>query len=133
MQIEISEYWRFHYDFGKEKKSPLRTIGQERIKDIITNVLLPFVYTYSVNFEKRNLKNRIENFYKKEKQKSGSNEVTRVMEDQINVKIRSLADEQALMHLHNFYCIKGKCNECEIGKTVFINDKVHEPLRIILY
>ncbi len=136
MEINISEYWRVHYDFGKEKKPVLQTIGSERIKDIITNVLLPFVHLYSVIFEKRNLQNRIEYFYKREKQKSGSNEVTRMMEKQINVKIRSLADEQSLIQLHNFYCIRGKCNECGIGKIVFANesnDKVHEPLRIILY
>ncbi|MDQ3193719.1 MAG: DUF2851 family protein [Bacteroidota bacterium] len=133
LKIEISEYWRIHYDFGKESKLSYKTIGQERIKDITTNVLLPIVYLYSLIFDKINLQNRLEYFYSKEKQKSGSNEVTRVMENQINVKTYSLADEQALMQLHNFYCIRGKCNECGIGKIVFANDKVHEPLRIILY
>ncbi len=133
MEIEVSEYWRTHYDFGKEGKLSFRTIGSERVKDILTNVLLPLVYSYSLTFEKAGLKNRIEYFYKKEKQKSGSNEVTRVMEQQINVKISSIADEQALMQLHNNYCIMGRCSECDIGKIVFANDQVHEPLRIILY
>ncbi|MEO8665276.1 MAG: DUF2851 family protein, partial [Ignavibacteria bacterium] len=133
MEIEVSGYWRDHYDIGKESRSTFRSVGPERVKDIIVNVLLPFVYSYSIAFEKEGLKNRVEYFYKKEKQKSGSNEVIRVMEQQINVRISSIADEQALMQLHNFYCMRGRCSDCDIGKIVFANDKVHEPLRIILY
>lgn len=131
--IHISEYWKKHYNFGKVTANEINIIGKERITDIIVNVLLPLTYLYSEFFEKINLKNRIEYFYKKEKQKSSSNEVIRVMEKQIDIKVNTLSDEQALMQLHNYYCVKGKCSDCEIGKIVFSNEKVNEPLRIILY
>ncbi|MEO6696298.1 MAG: DUF2851 family protein, partial [Ignavibacteria bacterium] len=132
-EIKISAYWQNHYNFGKSSKSVTRTIGKERIKDIITNVILPVINYYSVIFEKENLKKRVDYFFRKEKQKSGSNEITRIMEKQLDVKVNSISDEQGLLHLHNFYCIKGKCNECDIGKIVFANEEVHEPLKIILY
>lgn len=131
--VSVSDYWNEHFDFGKHRKSNVKIIGSERIKDIIANVILPFVYFYSVEFEKENLKNRVEYYYKNSKLKSGSNEVTRVMEKQIDFKINSLADEQGLIHLHNFYCIKEKCKECAIGKVVFKEEELNEPLRIILY
>ena len=131
--VPVSDYWKFHYDFGKETKSESSIIGKERITAIISNVIVPFVYLYSINFGKENLRKRVEYFYKKEKLKSGTNEVVRVMEKQLDVKVRSLADEQALIQLHNFYCVKERCSECEIGKIVFSNEKVNEPLRIILY
>jgi len=131
--IEVSDYWKRHYNFGKESKSETTRIGNERIKDITTNVLLPLMYMYSEKFVMVSLKNRVEYIYKNEKQKSGGNEITRVMEKQLDVKVNSLSDEQALIQLHNFYCMKGNCSSCNIGKIVFENISVHEPLKIILY
>ncbi|MDZ4712525.1 MAG: DUF2851 family protein [bacterium] len=131
--INVSGYWQDHYNFGKESNSPVSAIGSERVKDITVNVLLPVVYLYSIEFKNSSLKSRVEFFYKKEKQRSKSNEVTRVMEKQIDVKVFSVSDEQALIHLHNFFCMKGRCSECDIGKVVFGNEMVHEPLKIILY
>ncbi|MEO8446842.1 MAG: DUF2851 family protein [bacterium] len=131
--INVSGYWKVHYNFGKKSNSPVPAIGSERVKDIIVNVLLPVVYLYSIEFQNISLKSRVEFFYKKEKQRSKSNEVTRVMEKQIDVKVFSVSDEQGLIHLHNFFCMKGRCSECDIGKVVFGNEMVHEPLKIILY
>ncbi|HMS35279.1 MAG TPA: DUF2851 family protein [Ignavibacteria bacterium] len=132
-EIHVSEYWNHHYNFGRISSRETNSIGKERIKDIIVNVILPLVYLYSEFFDKINLKKRVVFFYNEEKQKSGGNEVIRVMEKQIDVKVRSISDEQGLIQLHNNYCVKGKCSECEIGKIVFSNEKVNEPLRIILY
>ncbi len=132
-EVTVSDYWNSHYRFGKESKSKVNLIGNERINDIITNLLLPMVFLYSKKFDKKNLENRILFYYKKEKVKKDLNEVIRVMQTQLDLKAHTLATSQALIHLHNFYCMKGKCNECEIGKEVFRNDAVHEPLRIILY
>lgn len=136
---DISDYWKNHYNFGKESlfrkasKSENKIVGRERITDIISNVILPVVYFYSIKFENESLRKRVEFYYKKEKQKSGTNEITRVMEKQLDVKVHSLSDEQGLIQLHNFYCIQGRCSECEIGKIVFAREETLEPLKIILY
>jgi hypothetical protein len=132
-EAEVSYYWKHHYNFGKKSSSETKTAGKDRIRDIISNVLLPLVYHYSVSFLKPDLQKRTMNFYFNEKQKSGGNEITRVMEKQLGVTVRTLADEQALIQLHNYYCIKDKCSNCGIGKLVFSNEKVNEPLKIILY
>ena len=132
-EVTISGYWNSHYRFGKESRSKVNMIGNERINDIITNLLLPLVFLYSKKFNKKNLENRVLFYYKKEKTKKDSNEVIRVMQTQLDLKAETTATSQALIHLHNFYCMKGKCSECEIGFEVFRNDAVHEPLRIILY
>ncbi|MEO8209526.1 MAG: DUF2851 family protein [bacterium] len=133
MSVIVSDYWMKHYNFGKESKSENKIIGRERIADIITNVLLPVVYLYSVIFEKEFLRNKAEFFYKEVKQKTESNEVTRVMEEQIDFKVNTLAESQGLIQLHNFYCVKERCSECDIGKIVFKNLNDNEPLKIILY
>ena len=51
----------------------------------------------------------------------------------LNFKPKTIAEEQGLIHLHNFYCIKGKCYDCGIGEKVFGNKKVSEAMRIIIY
>lgn len=126
-------YWKSHYKFGKESKSEVSAIGNERIMDIIVNVLLPVVNLYSVMFKKERLKNRTEYFYGKQAQRCSSNEIIRVMENQLDMKIKTISENQGLIHLHNNYCVKGKCSECEIGKIAFRSEEVHEPLNIILY
>lgn len=133
LSVTVSDYWMNHYNFGKESKSTTGIIGIERIGDIIINVLLPALYLYAITFEKNNLKKKVEYYYSNVKQKTSSNEVIRIMEDQFNFTANTLASSQGLIHLHNFYCIQERCSECEIGKLVFKDTKTGEPLKIILY
>lgn len=132
LSIEISDYWKTHYNFGKETKSKTKYIGKERINDIISNVVIPLVYLYSVEFQINKTKEKVLSFYENLKC-INTNEITRVMEAQLGFKAKTAADEQALIHLHNMLCIKGKCYECSIGEKLFEADKVSEPLRIIIY
>jgi len=131
--VNISPYWKCHYNFGKKSKSENKGIGSDRIKDIISNVVFPFMYLIAEDTGSENLKNKVEYFFKNNKQKSPSNEISKVMQDQLAVNAINPATEQGLIFLHKFFCIKGKCEECKIGRSVFEEDSVHEPLRIIIY
>lgn len=131
--VIISPYWRCHYNFGKNSRSENKGIGSDRIKDIISNVVFPFMYNKAEDTGSENLKNKVGYFFKNNKQKSPSNEISKVMQDQLAVKAINPATEQGLIFLHKFFCIKGKCEECKIGRSVFEEDSVHEPLRIIIY
>jgi len=132
LDVEISNYWKSHYNFGKANSGIKNAIGDERIKDIIINAIFPFVLLYSVSFDNTTLKNKIKNLYLTSRA-SGKNEVTRVMESQLEVKARTTAVQQGLIHLHNFSCVKGKCDECLIGSNVFVNEGKGDYLQIILY
>ncbi|MBS1514859.1 MAG: DUF2851 family protein [Bacteroidetes bacterium] len=132
LNVEISGYWKNHYNFGKETKSKTKYIGKERVNDIITNVIIPLVYLYTIEFEIQDTKQKVLEFYSNLKC-INSNEITRTMEAQLNVKPKTVSDEQGLIHLHNFYCIKGKCSECVIGERIFNEAIVSEPLKIIVY
>ncbi|HCA41997.1 MAG TPA: hypothetical protein DEP28_01945 [Bacteroidetes bacterium] len=61
------------------------------------------------------------------------NEITKVMQTELNIKINSEKYKQGMIHLHNYYCIKGRCDECDIGKFLYNRDFVNEPLKIIIY
>ncbi|HLT23860.1 MAG TPA: DUF2851 family protein [Ignavibacteria bacterium] len=126
-------YWESHYNFGKQRKTSREvSIGKERVTDIITNVMLPLLFFYSKKFEKTALEEKVLASYFFTKRLT-QNEITRVMERQLSFKVKSVSQEQGIIQLHNFYCIKGKCSQCKIGKEVFEQEMIYEPLRIILY
>jgi hypothetical protein len=129
----VSDYWYFHYNFGKESKSIKRIIGKERINDILINVIIPVIILYSRIFNDDKLGRNALNLYMKKGEKASSNEISRIMESQLNIKAGTVSRQQGLIHLHNFYCLEGRCKNCRIGKLVFGEDMVKEPLRIILY
>lgn len=132
LNVEISDYWKNHYNFGKETKSKTKYIGKERINDIIANVIIPLAYLYTLEFEIQDTKVKVLEFYSSLKC-INTNEITRVMEAQMEVTSKTILEEQGLIHLHNFYCIKGKCYECRIGEKIFSANTVSEPMTIIVY
>lgn len=131
--VKVSSYWLNHYNFGKATNLRAGSlVGKQRLTDIFINVIIPIVYLYAKLFEKPELTLKVKEVYAKLKSVN-DNEVTRRMNTQLNVKTKYLQDEQGLIHLHNFYCVKGKCRECDIGKFLYYNDMTFEPMKIIIY
>jgi hypothetical protein len=132
IEIDFSVYWKHHYDFGKQSKKVNSAIGKSRITDIIINTVIPLMYLYSKEFNDEELFIRVKKIYKTEKDKSNNN-VIEVMIKQLNFQPANICESQGLIHLHNFYCVKGNCGECKIGEKVFDKFAVSDVLRIILY
>lgn len=130
--LELPPYWKNHYVFGKQVRTGIKSIGEERIYDIITNVVLPLLYAYAKKFGKDDLMNKVLDYYSSTKEKH-ENEITKVMQKQTGIKSKTISDFQGLIHLHNFFCVKEKCTTCEIGKNLFKSVKDGGILRIILY
>lgn len=132
LDIQLSEYWKNHYIFGKEVNTKIKSIGEDRVRDIIINVVLPLLYLYAEKFGRSDLIEKTKNYYCNTKDKN-ENEITRVMQKQLSVKANTILEKQGLIHLHNFYCVKIKCNECLIGKKVYRKENFSDVLKIILY
>jgi hypothetical protein len=128
------DYWSAHYDFGKKSKTGYKLIGEQRINDVIINVIIPFVYFYSIVFEKGIVKANVLDFYRNFKIKP-DNSIVKVIERQIlnpnKINIKTPAIEQAAIQLYNFYCTRERCNECKIG-GVNVGNRGYE-YRIIFY
>jgi len=131
-EIEISQYWKNNYDFSKQSKNENSGIGKARVMDIIINVVIPFLYLYSKEFNDEELFIKVKKIYKTTKDKS-VNKVLDVMIKQFGIRPLSICESQGLVHLHNFYCVKGNCGECKVGERVFDKFAVSDVLRIILY
>lgn len=119
--IKAEGYWADYYNFNKKSKVKLNYfIGVGRADEIIINILLP---VYSVYFElnnKKELSQKVLEFYFNFYQKEGNHLVDQV-NDTLgfkNEKFRSVY-YQGMIDLFRNYCIKSRCMECEIGKKVF--------------
>lgn len=132
VDIRFSDYWKKHYIFGREVSNSMKSIGGDRISDIIINVVIPLMYLYSEKFSKKDLAEKILDYYSTVKGKS-ENEITRVMQEQLGFRVNTISEKQGLIHLHNFYCVKVKCDNCPIGKQVFGEGSSSGILKIILY
>ena len=44
LAVEPSEYWQYHYDFGKSSAKPLGTISRNTAVVIILNVVMPYLW-----------------------------------------------------------------------------------------
>lgn len=131
--IEMSPYWINHFNFSKQSPSESSlNLGTERIKDIIINVIYPMLYLYFSSENNLPVAEAMMDEYSRT-DKASMNEVTRAMQQQLNIKVSSTLQCQGTIHLHNMYCIKGRCNECEMGSYIFVREKKQDYLKIILY
>lgn len=131
--IEMSPYWMNRYTFSKPSAVEINSnLGTERIKDIIINVLLPLLYLYFSSENNMPLAEKMLDEYA-QTDRASMNEVTRAMQQQLSIQIKSTLQSQGAIHLHNMYCIKGRCNECEMGSYIFVKEKNNDYLKIILY
>ncbi len=119
--VKSEGYWTEHYIFGKPAKDKIKYfVGASRSDEIVVNIVLPFLYVYFEVFGKTELAKRILKIYQLYTQKS-DNKIVRDVAEGIGLdgyKKRTIF-AQGMIELFRSYCSKGKCLECEIGKTVF--------------
>ncbi|MFO7526466.1 MAG: DUF2851 family protein [Ignavibacteriaceae bacterium] len=119
--IKGEGYWASHFNFNKPVKSKIKYfLGLARADEIIINIILPMMSLYFDLFENRDNAEKVLNVYVNYKQK----ESNKLVDDVSNVlglssgKLESIL-HQGMIELFRGYCIKQRCMECEIGKSVF--------------
>lgn len=130
--IDYSEYWKTHYDFGKESKAEKSAAGQSRAEDIITNVIIPMMHVYSREFKDDDLFVKMKRIYINEEDRS-DNVILKMMKKQLGLRPASICESQGIIHLHNFYCTKERCSECRVGEKVFDRFSVSEAIPETIY
>lgn len=112
--VEVSDYWKNHYVLNKESKRQVRRMTRSFIDLLIVNVILPMqiVYKRSKNIEDYDLSKVIEIGMSI---KSEKNSIVSLFAKN-DIKVTSIVDSQALVHLKKRYCDEKRCLECVIGK-----------------
>ncbi len=115
VKINVSEYWKTHYVFGKSVVRTNSGFGKISFDTLIINTIAPFVYRYSKN----NSDNQGSEIYTKLLGgiSPEDNRDTRGWE-KLGLKADDAFGSQALIHLKRDYCDKRRCLKCQIGKEI---------------
>jgi hypothetical protein len=109
-------YWSDHIDFGIAKIKGTAMIGQARAREMVINVVLPFVSAWGELFGELSLISKVEGIYN-EYPKMGENQLTCHMRSQfVNLYGVSLSacQQQGLIHIYKMYCRYRNCTECMV-------------------
>jgi Protein of unknown function (DUF2851) len=110
-----SDYWQTHYDFGKVTKIKLKGMGKTAIENVIINTAVQLLASYA------SVTNNHTYFEKAisllEQLPAERNSITEKWEN-LDMKINSSFDSQALIEQHNEFCLKKRCLSCPIGISI---------------
>lgn len=110
--IETSDYWKTHYRFDKQGKKSDKRLGASSVENIMINTVVPFLFFYAKQKNLNNIQMRALDIL--EQLPAENNAIIRQWK-QLNIKVASSYQSQALIQLKNNYCNQKKCLNCGIG------------------
>jgi hypothetical protein len=115
------EFWSTHYHFDQSAVKPVRSLGPERVNDMIVNAIVPLALLYARTFKYMGVREQALALYDV-LPPSMENSLTRLMARQLlkgKLKLDSVAAQQGVIQLFKFYCRDEQCTECDVGRVVF--------------
>jgi hypothetical protein len=113
-ELDISEYWKKHYHFGKKFRRKISgKLGQSTIEAIAINTIVPFIYLYDQIHHPDS--DRFIRFL--EQMKPEENAKTSLFSAVFQMTNKTAFDSQAMIEWHDAYCMQKKCLDCVIGFT----------------
>ncbi|MEP2773405.1 MAG: DUF2851 family protein [Fulvivirga sp.] len=112
LRRETSTYWQNHYQFGEPTSNKLKGLGKSSAILVCINTLVPLLIAYSKHIDDQKYTDKaidLLQFLPAEK-----NKITRIM-DQSGFIQNNAFDTQGAIELHNNFCSKSRCLECNIG------------------
>ncbi|MDR2885856.1 MAG: DUF2851 family protein [Rikenellaceae bacterium] len=116
-RAEISDYWLAQFQPSRSGVSP-GALGRGKIELLGINLVVPLMYAYAVHTADDTLREAaIDQLDALEPE---SNRKTSAWRRQ-GVVMRSAHDSQAILELHNEYCVPGRCYRCRVGNQTLKN------------
>jgi hypothetical protein len=110
--VELSNYWRTHYRFGKKSKANGKALGRHRIHLLVSNIVAPFLFFYGQQQDNQKYKDRALQLY--EELPAERNHVLEHWQE-LGMEVKRAADSQALLQLKKHYCDQKRCLSCALG------------------
>lgn len=120
-QVVASRYWDTHYHFNRESPRRKKKLGEQALRLLVINVIVPFYFLYGEHQNKLYLKNRALQLL--EDLPAEDNMVIRKWTVS-GIEADNALESQALLHLKSRYCELKRCLSCGIGHKIIL----HEPL-----
>ncbi len=114
--LDVSSYWRSHYMFGVSSISGNKKLGANGIRNVLINAIIPLkLFLSRLNSINQDVWDSI--LFELPKLKPENNQITRKMESN-GFNNFNVSNSQAILHLHQTYCISKKCLNCRIGNEI---------------
>lgn len=110
--VKQSLYWQRHYQFFKAQDEDIAPMGAMSIDNIIINTVVPLLVAYGKMKDDQVYVDRAVEIL--QHVTSEDNTILKNWK-QLGMKSESAADSQALIELHNEFCLKRRCLDCNIG------------------
>ena len=110
--VRPSDYWLYHYQFFKKQQKQIPSLGRMSIENIVINSIVPMLVAYGKSMDDQRLVDRAVQIL----QETGTeqNNILRTWEE-LGLDSKTAFDSQALIELHNSFCIRRRCLDCNIG------------------
>jgi hypothetical protein len=110
-----SEYWQTHYVFGKDVGEKVPSVGAASIDNIMLNTVVPLMVAWGKYKDDQALIDRAVNILH---DVDGENNLITRKWASLGLRSKNAFDSQALIELHNNFCLRRKCLECTIGASL---------------
>ncbi|MDT0676762.1 DUF2851 family protein [Autumnicola musiva] len=110
-EVELKDYWKSHYNFGKEHLPRKKRTTKAFIDLILINIIIPFRFAYS-SYLGRSVETDLELSEKIPAEKNSVISGFTALKPGIAV---SAMESQALLELKKNYCDLNRCLQCEFG------------------
>lgn len=110
--VKPSAYWLHHYQFFKKQDKEIPALGRMSIENIVINSIVPMMVAYGKSKDDQRYIDRAVQLL--EETPSEENNILRSWED-LGIVSKTAFDSQALIELHNNFCIRRRCLDCNIG------------------
>ncbi|HBF87893.1 MAG TPA: DUF2851 domain-containing protein [Bacteroidales bacterium] len=116
--VDTSDYWKTHFNFGKESYAKDKAIGESSVNSIIINTIVPFMFIYGKHKDDESIQQRALSI------------LTEILPEknaiitewkQSGAKVKNAFYSQAYIQLSNEYCRFNKCLNCQIGNSIIRN------------
>lgn len=107
-----SAYWLHHYRFFKKQEKEIPALGKMSIDNLVINTIVPMLVAYGKAKDDQRYVDRAIQLL----QETGSEENTILRSwEALGLDSKTAFDSQALIELHNSFCIRRRCLDCNIG------------------
>ena len=107
-----AEYWCSHYRFDQPSPSHPKAVGRAQAEMLVINAWVPLLFVYGTVHGQQQYKDQAIDLL--QQLKAENNNIIRRWKN-VGIAADTAARSQALLQLHNSYCLNHRCLDCTIG------------------
>ncbi len=115
LTLEVSQYWKNHYRFGKASVPRNKRLGKSTIHMLVINAVAPLLFHYGQARHRPDLQEKALGLWE-EIPPEKNNLIGKW--GQLGQEAQNALQTQGLLQLKKRYCENGKCLNCRIGQAI---------------